>query len=146
MFSTAERFYADLLSFDADLYTGSECAAIAEKMAVIGKACSAVGVIAAARAVREQAHRERGFTDGERWLAQQSGTTRHDARRALETAGRLGDCPDTKQALLAGQVSLAQAGENIITQRESLIGQGSAQQPSRSSFTEEPRFARGFGV
>jgi hypothetical protein len=67
--------------------------------------------LAAARAVREHAHRERAFTDGERRLAQQSGTTRHVARRALETAGRLEDCPDTKQALLAGEVSLAQAGD-----------------------------------
>jgi hypothetical protein len=100
-----------LWTFDADAYSGSECAEIAEDLAITVKACTAAISLAAARAVGEHAHRERGFADGERWLAQRTGTTRHDARRALQTAGRLGDCLDTRQALLAGEVSLAQAGE-----------------------------------
>ena len=111
MVSVSGRLREMLSTFDADAYSGSECAVIAEDLAVTEKACTAAMSLAAARAVKEQAHRERGFTDGEGWLAVQSGSTRHDARRVLETAGRLGDCPDTRQAFLAGQVSLAQASE-----------------------------------
>jgi hypothetical protein len=111
MFTVSGLLREILSTFDPDAYSGSECAEIAEDLAMTVKACTAGISLAAARAVREGSHRERGFTDGERWLAHQSGSTRHDARRALETAGRLGDCPDTRQAFLAGLVSLAQAGE-----------------------------------
>jgi hypothetical protein len=109
MVRSAELLRADLSVFDADCYSGSECVVIVEVLAATEKACSAARVLAAAGVVREQAYIDRGFSDGERWLAQQSGSTRSDARRALQTAGQLEDCPDTKQALLAGLVSLAQA-------------------------------------
>jgi Domain of unknown function (DUF222) len=117
--SAAERLRDTLSTFDPDRRTGSECALIAEAMAATEKACAAVRVLAAARAVNEGSHRERGFSDGERWLAQHTGSTRHDARRALQTAEQLEDCPDTKQALLAGLVSLAQASEIAGAEAES---------------------------
>jgi hypothetical protein len=139
MLSAVERFHAELLSFDADSYSGSECVSIAEAMAVVGKACTAVGVLAAARAVGEQAHRERGFSDGERWLAIQTGSTRHDARRALQTAGRLEDCPDTKQAFLAGQVSLAQASEIAGAEAETPGGEKELLEVARGGDLSEVR-------
>lgn len=61
-------------------------------------------------------HRPLGFEDGAAWLAHQSGITSQQAKRDLQTADRLGDCPDTRHAVLAGDISLAQAAE--ITQAE----------------------------
>ncbi len=107
---------AALASFDPGLLVGSDCARVAEDLAVTEKACSSVRLITAARAVDSGAHLSAGFRDGAAWLARQSGVTAQQARRDLDTADRLGDCPDTRDALLAGQISMAQAGE--ITQAE----------------------------
>jgi Domain of unknown function (DUF222)/HNH endonuclease len=105
-----------LARFEPAEFSGTDCAALAEELAVTEKACSSARLLAAARAAHTGAHRERGFKDGAAWLARQSGTTGSQAREALETAQRLEDCPDTKEALLAGQISLAQAAE--ITKAE----------------------------
>ena len=78
--------------------------------------CAALRLLAAARAVAAGAHNERGFGQGAAWLAHQSGTTGAQARQALETAEGLADCPHTKAAFLAGDISLSQAGE--ITRAE----------------------------
>jgi HNH endonuclease len=108
-----------LTAFDASLFTGLQCARLADELAATEKACAAARLLAAARAVESGAFRERGFKDGASWLARQSGTTGNQARQALQTAKALEDCPDTKAALLAGDISLAQAGE--ITGAESEI-------------------------
>lgn len=102
---------AALAGFDAGIYSGEDCAVLADELAATEKACAAARLLAACRAVEAGAHRERGFSDGADWLARQSGTTGSQARRALDTARRLGDCPDTRNALLAGEVSLEQAKE-----------------------------------
>ena len=73
------------------------------------KACTTAGLLAAARATQAGAHRQRGFKDPASWLARQSGTTGTQAREALDTAQRLEDWPNTKEALLAGEISLQQA-------------------------------------
>src|ERR1700754_4400543 len=107
-----------LAGFEAGLLSGADCALVAEQLATTEKACAAVRLVAAARSVECGAHHQRGFKDGAAWLAQQSGSTGVQARRALETAGRLEDCPDTKAAWLAGDISLAQAAEVIEAQRD----------------------------
>jgi hypothetical protein len=107
-----------LVSFEPDLLSGIDCARVADELAATEKACAAARLLAAGRAVESGAHGERGFKDGASWLAQQSGTTGTQARQALETANRLGDCPDTKAALLAGEISLAQAREITEAQSE----------------------------
>ncbi len=105
--------------FEPGLFSGADCAVVAEELAVTEKACATARLLAVARAAQAGAHRERGFKDGAAWLARQSGTTGTQAREALQTAQRLEDCPDTKQALLAGDISLQQAHE--ITRAESEI-------------------------
>jgi hypothetical protein len=70
-------------------------------------------VLAAARAVEASAHKQMGIADGPRWLARQSGSTPGQARQALDTIKSLPDLPDTKAALLAGDISLAQAAEIV---------------------------------
>lgn len=107
-----------LAGFEPGLLSGADCALVADQLATTEKACAAVRLLAAARAVACGAHRDHGFKDGAAWLAQQSGTTGVQARRDLETANRLEDCPDTKAALLAGSISLSQAGEITQAERE----------------------------
>jgi hypothetical protein len=98
-------------------YSGSDCARLADELAVLEKSCAAARLIASTRAVDAGAHKERGFNDGKAWLARQSGITLSQAGQALDTARRLEDCPDTKSAVQSGEISLAQADE--ITRAES---------------------------
>ncbi len=100
-----------LAGFDPALLSGDDCARVADELATTEKACGAARLLAAARAVDCGAHQPRGFQNGVAWLARQSGATTSSARQALETASRLGGCPDTKTALLAGEVSVSQAAE-----------------------------------
>lgn len=100
-----------LANFEPGLLTGADCARVAEELAATEKACAAARLLAAARAVECGAHRDGGFRDGAAWLARQGGITPGQARQALETASSLKSCPDTKAALLAGEVSMAQAAE-----------------------------------
>ena len=100
-----------LASFEPGLLSGADSARLAEELALTEKACAAARLLATARAVDAGAHKDRGYRDGHSWLAHQSGTTANQARQTLETANRLKACPDTKAALLAGDLSLAQAQE-----------------------------------
>jgi hypothetical protein len=108
---------AALMRFEPGEFSGADCVRLADELAVTEKACATARLLASARAAQAGAHKERGFKDAAAWLARQSGTTGTQAREALQTAQRLEDCPDTKQALLAGDISLQQAGE--ITRAES---------------------------
>jgi hypothetical protein len=105
----ARALRAVLAGFEPGEFSAGDCAVLAEELATTEKACATAGLLAAARAAGAGAHRERGFKDAAAWLARQSGTTGSQAREALQTARRLEDCPDTKQALLAGGISLQQA-------------------------------------
>lgn len=108
---TANALRAALATFDPRLLSGTDSARLAEELAATEKACASARLLAAARAVEAGAHRERGYSDGAAWLARQSGTTASRARQALDTAGRLDEHPETKQALLGGEISLEQARE-----------------------------------
>ena len=107
----AQRFREALAEFDPSLLSPEDCLSAVEKLAATEKACAAIRVRAAARAVEHGAHREQGFSTGVDWLAQRMGSTNGDARNALEAAKTLEECPETKAALLAGELSLAQAHE-----------------------------------
>ena len=102
---------AALAAFDPRLLRGPDCARLAEDLAVTEKACATVRLLTAARAVDSGAHLAAGFKDGAAWLARQSGGTAQQARRDLETADRLDDCPQTRDALLSGEISMSQAAE-----------------------------------
>src|SRR5438067_1077360 len=105
-----------LSGFEPSLLSGEDCAIVAEEMARTEKACAGVRAAAAARAAECGAHRRRGWSDGADWLAQVSGVSRGEARAALETAASVENCPATRAALAAGEVSLAQAGEIAKTE------------------------------
>jgi HNH endonuclease len=107
-----------LAGFEPGQFSGADCARLGEELALTAKACATAGLLAAAGATRAGAHREAGFKDPASWLARQSGTTATRAREALETARRLEECPDTKEALRAGEISLSQAHEITKTESE----------------------------
>ena len=117
LLAAAAALRVALIGFEAGLFSGADCARITEELAATEKACQTVRLLAAARAVSAGVHRQAGYRDGASWLARQSGTTGRQAQRELATAGRLEDCPSTRDALLAGDISLAQATE--ITEAES---------------------------
>jgi hypothetical protein len=104
-----------LSGFDAGVFSGDDCARIAEELASTSKACVAAQMIAAARAAECKAHQARGFNDAADWLARQTGNTPGQARKSLKNAAKLDDHPDTRDALLAGEVSMDQAGEILDT-------------------------------
>ncbi len=107
-----------LEGFDASMLTGEQCAALLGDLARIRKACGAVEAAVAARAAASGAHHRAGFAGAPDWLAALSGTTAHDARVALETIAEVGHRPETRDALFAGRVSMAQARE--ITRTEAI--------------------------
>jgi 5-methylcytosine-specific restriction endonuclease McrA len=107
-----------LAGFEPGLLSGADCAQLAEELAATEKACAAARLLAAARAVSCGAHQQRGFSDGAAWMARQVGSTTGQAREALGTAAGLSDCPGTREALLAGELSLAQAGQITRSQAD----------------------------
>ena len=102
--------------FAPEVFSGEDCATLAEELACTAKACTAASVRAAARAEGCGAHRRRGFSRANEWLAKMSGTTGGQARAVLGTAAALGDCPATRDAVDAGELSLGQAEEILKTE------------------------------
>ncbi|MDQ1365605.1 MAG: hypothetical protein QOE57_1647 [Acidimicrobiaceae bacterium] len=104
---------------DPSLLSGVDCAEMVELLARTEKRSAALRVLAAARAAHCGAHKSRGFSDAARWLADTSGTTTGEAKAALDTVNGLEQCPHTKEALMAGDLSLIQARE--ITKTEAAV-------------------------
>ena len=104
--SIAAQLRAAASEFEADRWSGADCAAIAEELALAEKACAAARVRAAARAL------ECNAGDVE-WVARTSGSTAAEARAMLSTVTTAAGCPATNDALASGVVSLAQAREIV---------------------------------
>jgi hypothetical protein len=118
--TAACELLGDVLSaLQPGVLSGVECARVVETLSVAEKRCAGVRALAALRASECQAHKERGFSDPATWLAHCSGVTVGDANAALATAACLDACDATREAVLAGQVSMAQAGE--ITKAERAV-------------------------
>lgn len=107
-----------LRAFEPEEFSGRDCGSLAERLAVVEKACAAARARAAARAAKCGAHRELGFADASDWLARATGSARGAARAELETAEALDGIPEAKDAALAGELSLNQAKEITRTATE----------------------------
>lgn len=103
--------------FEADRWSGDECADLAEAFASVAKACAAASGRAAVRAVECNAHRRRGHTGGVEWMARTTGSTPAEARTTLTTTAALVSCPATSEAVKTGAVSLSQAREIVSAER-----------------------------
>ena len=117
-----EQLRSLLGGFDAGAYSGEDCVGLVEGFSATEKACAGARVLAARRAVECKAHEQKGFNDPADWLATQSGITPGEAKRNLKTAGELGG--RTKDALLAGRLSLDQAEEITNTEKEAPGSEG----------------------
>jgi hypothetical protein len=108
----------ELRRVDVSALSGKECAALVRELAPTEKACAATRAVAASRAASSGAHHAAGFRDPADWLAGATGTSSGEAKAALETAEALESCPATRDALMAGELTLAQASEITRTEAE----------------------------
>jgi hypothetical protein len=118
LLAAARAFREELVRFEPALCSGEDCAATAEALAATEKACAAARALAAARAGECGAHRQKGFADTADWLARALGTSTVEAKAELDTVRALGEMPDTRAAVAAGELSLAQAHELARTEAE----------------------------
>ncbi len=102
-----------LANSDPRLSTGELCAEIAEDLGATEKACAAARVRYATRAADCGEHHKRGFASAPDWIARTAGSSTGAARTEFATVAALDDCPATRSALAAGEVSLAQAAEIV---------------------------------
>ena len=108
----ASRALRDVLAaLDVDQLDGAACASVVAVLATTEKVCETARVRAAARAVACGAHRASGFSEPADWLARQAGSSLPAAKAAMETLTALDALPATREAVEAGRLSLAQAGE-----------------------------------
>ncbi len=133
----AQELCTEITTFDPALYSGADCALLAEALAKTEKACAGARARAAARAVACGAHRDRGYPDGADWLAQKTGTSRAEARTDLETAGSLEDMPATADAVSRGELSLKEAAE---------VARGEADNPGSEEELVELAKDKGLGA
>jgi hypothetical protein len=118
LLAAARVFRAALAGFEPGLCPGEDCAAVVDELAATEKACSAALARAAARASDCGVHRHKGFADAADWLARASGTSMGAAKAELDTVRALRDLPETRAAVTAGELSLAQAAEVARTEAE----------------------------
>ena len=112
----AQAFRAALLSFQPELHSGEDCAAIVEELALVEKLSAVTRIDAALRVKECGAHQERGFADVSDWMARVTGSTAGSAKAALQTVEALESQPEVKAALDAGELSFAQARELVKTE------------------------------
>jgi hypothetical protein len=97
---------AALMELEPGTFAPELAATAAETLALTENACGAAKVRMAARAAECGAHRARGYADASDWLASTAGSTVREARRQIDAVSMLDGCPDTRDALIAGEVSL----------------------------------------
>jgi hypothetical protein len=95
-------------SVDPAVLLGADAADGAERLAVVIRRYQAVQLLLAQRAEACNQYAARAHS-GPDWLATVNGTSKAEAARALETAKRLDDCPATRAAFAAGEISCDEA-------------------------------------
>ena len=93
---------------DPALLTGASAATTAERLAVVNRRLSAKQASMAARAADANAYAARARS-AEDWLARHNGTSRSEAKRAIDTARRMAECPLAAEAFDRGELSIAEA-------------------------------------
>ena len=97
--------------FDAALVDGAHAAEVVREAVAIENMAAALKAAAARRVADTHGYRQAGLHDGAEHLARVAGTSLHQARRALDTAGRLDGLPVLQAAVLAGRLSADKAAE-----------------------------------
>src|SRR3954447_16184562 len=99
----AERMTASLARFDAEAWSGEECARLAERFAHVENAAQAARARASARAGACGAHLARGYASAPEWMSAAAGSSLRDAKTALATVGAVEALPATVAALADGR-------------------------------------------
>ena len=103
----------ELSASDPALSAGDVCADIVEDLAATEKAVAAARLRYAVRAVECGEHRKRGHAGPAEWVSRSAGSSVGEARADLATTAALDECPATREAVDAGELSLAQAAEVV---------------------------------
>ena len=114
----AARLRQSLVSLEPGVYSADDAACAVVELAATRKACEAAEVRLAARAAAGGVHRKLGYADASDWLAGVTGSTTRDARDALHLVAAVERCPETRDAFVAGELSVAQAREIARTEAE----------------------------
>lgn len=114
----AEQFRAALQRLDVDAWSGEECAALVQALTRTRKASEAAEARAARRVSATGAYRVRGFPAATDWLAVISGDSFRDVKLQLSTSAAIEDFPETRAAVDAGDITLAQADEIVRTEEQ----------------------------
>ena len=93
---------------DPALLTGTQAAGDVERLATVIRQLTAAQTGLAGRAAECNSYSRRSPSP-EDWLARQNGTSRSEAKRAIDTARRLKDCPAAAEAFDRGELSLGEA-------------------------------------
>ncbi|MFI5047334.1 MAG: HNH endonuclease signature motif containing protein [Acidimicrobiia bacterium] len=108
----------EVAALEPERFSSEAGVQLVEELAALEKSCAAAAVRVARHASAYGAHRDQGFADANDWVASVVGTTSSAARDALRTVADVEQCPDTRDALSIGSVSLAQAAEIVRTEAE----------------------------
>src|SRR5262249_55820732 len=114
------EFRAAVARFDPDSYTGAECAVLADELARAAKVCETASARAAARAVH-CGGAEASITES---VARAGGRSLGATRAAIGVVHQVSGCPATRDALHAGELSLAQAQQiaSVPDHEQELLG------------------------
>jgi hypothetical protein len=122
-----------LCGFEPGEYSGAACARLVAKLTRAEKAIAAARTRAAARAAECNEHRKHGYASPSEWLSRHTGQTSRDAKDDLDTIAKLGELPETRDAVNSGEVSLGQAGEIARTEAEAPGSEGDLLALAKSS-------------
>ncbi|MCZ7526740.1 MAG: 13E12 repeat family protein [Acidimicrobiia bacterium] len=115
----ARRAEELLAALDSERLEGDEVLAVLGGASRLRRAAAALEVLAARRVEELGAYRRAGHGSTARLLAARGATSLVRAGEVVETAKRLGSCPRTEAALVAGEVSVEQA--HVITGAVALV-------------------------
>jgi hypothetical protein len=104
-----EELLSKLGQVDASLLTTGAAADLLEEVSVMERALAGTRLLVAERAAASDRWKERGKKSPEDWLADQAGSTKTEAERALATSEQLAELDATKKAALSGDLSARQA-------------------------------------
>ncbi|MGZ4704880.1 MAG: DUF222 domain-containing protein, partial [Acidimicrobiales bacterium] len=93
---------------DPALLSGVEAASGVEQLARVIRQLTAMQALLAGRAAECNSYSKRSPSP-EDWLARANGTSRGEAKKAVDTAKRLRSCPATAEAFASGELSLGEA-------------------------------------
>ena len=107
--SLIEQLKSCIGGLDAGQLSGTEAMELCARFAEVERLGAAGRLVTAERVAATEVWRRGGSRTAAHWVARHTGTDPERAKDALETAGRLGECPIVAAEIRAGLMSEAQA-------------------------------------